>query len=66
MKRYTYFVSYTHSKGFGCIEIIQDHPIQRFDDIEMLCKKTIPERNGLEDITVLTYKLLCAGQEETK
>ena len=56
--QYNYFVSYSHSTGLGCIEIFMDKEINSFDDIEELCKNTIPNKNGLKEITVINFQLL--------
>lgn len=58
MKRYIYFVSYSHTTGHGCVDIFMNKKIDSFDDIEQLCKITIPKKNGLKNIVVLNYQLL--------
>jgi len=57
-KRYTYFVSYSHSTGFGCIELFRDSLIDNFNSIKQLCENDIPKSNGLEKVVVLNYQLL--------
>lgn len=51
-----YFVSYSNSRGFGCIEIGRQRPIQSFDDVlsmNSLIRDTLRAKYGIPEPSVV-------------
>ena len=54
---YTYFVSYSHEQGFGCMELFCERRIKNFSDIQET-KKNIEDKTKLRKVVIINYILL--------
>ena len=63
MKKYVYFVSYSHPSGFGQIEIFRDKKISNYKDI-LEVREVIKKSNGFENIIIINYIELENNKEE--
>lgn len=54
---YTYFISYSHNKGNGCMELFRNKKIKTFDDIKSI-NKFIEDTYKLKQVIVNNYILL--------
>lgn len=55
--KYEYFISYSHDRGSGMVNILRDTKIETYDDLVEL-QKFISENNGLNGIVILNWKQL--------
>lgn len=61
--KYLYFISYSHSSGFGNCTFAMDKEIKTYDDIKSVQAK-INESNGVSGIVVLHFVLLGMVEDE--
>ena len=58
MKKYVYFVSFSHRNGFGNCSINFSEPITEFGAIKAIEESIMERDKKARDVTVLNYKLL--------
>lgn len=56
-KEYTYFVSYTHMRGFGCASVSTSEKIKNWNDIQLLKSKLEEINPQCEDIVIISFQL---------
>ena len=63
MKKFVYFVSYSHQNGFGNCWVKTNNPITTFEDIRDI-ENMIKGRN-IKEVIILNFQLLSEIEEET-
>lgn len=56
--KYVYFVSFSHSEGFGNIEITVGTPIDNFDKINQIQDLIMSNEEDFEEVVVMNFVLL--------
>lgn len=60
---FKYFVSYSHTTGFGMCEIFQPYPIDSFEDVVEIATHLQDENPKLGRIVILSWQLLESGPD---
>lgn len=57
MSKYVYFVSFSHDRGFGNLEVKLSQQIQSYEDMKLI-QKNAEENSQFRQIHVLHYQLM--------
>lgn len=53
--KYKYFISYSHSRGFGASEFYRDCPISDYGDLKAIAK-IIEQENDVRSVVVINFR----------
>lgn len=50
-----YFISYSHSRGFGASEFYRDRPISDYEDLKAMAK-IIEHENNVHSVVIINFR----------